>query len=381
MSTDATEILAIDGGPPVRSAPFPERQIPDPAADDNPIESLEREFAAYVALSPSTAIAVDSYEVACTLALAALGITPSPGDEVVIPALRASRLADALANAGLTLVPAEVEADTANIGPRGLAKAIGERTHLVASVHAFGHPFIASDVGRVLDEHSLPLLEDASTGVGASYRFRPTGTLGSAAIFEFAPPHLISAGGLGGAMLILQDEAEAAVARSRRDATGHLIDQAAARIALAELRGAADELAIRRQLAWELTFDLRARKSVTGMAHSRWVMHAYDSYVARIRGLLWKRPLDDTVAALVAEGIPCEAAFQPSLHFHPAVTGALADDPRIEPAGFPVASRLPNEAIAFPLHGAMTDREIADIARALEKLEAASTGTNTATSA
>lgn len=375
MTTDALEALAIDGGGPTRSTPFPARQIPEPASDDNPIETLEREFAAYVGLEPSAAIAVADYQSACTLALAALGIDTSPGGEVVVPALRATRLASVLRNAGLTLVPAEVESDTANLGTRGLARAIGDNTRLVASVHAFGHPITANDVGRVIDQHNIPLLEDASTGIGASYRFRPTGTLGAAAIFEFAEPHLITAGGHGGAMLILQDSDQAATALTQRDADPTPIDDTATRIALSELRGAADELAVRRQLAWELTFDLRARKGVSGMAHSRWVMHAYDSYVARIRGLLWKRPLDDTIAALIAEGIPCEVAFDPSLHSDPDVVAALGDDPRLDEAGFPVASRLPNEAIALPLHGAMTDREISDIAHALEKLEAASTGT------
>jgi dTDP-4-amino-4,6-dideoxygalactose transaminase len=186
MTTEASEVLAIDGGAPTRSTPFPERQIPAPASDEQAIETLEREFAAYVGLDPTAAIALTDYETACALALTAIGVDTSPGSEVVVPTLRASRLTTVLRNAGLTLVPAEVEADTANIGSRGLAKAIGERTRLVASVHAFGHPFIATDVGRVLDQHSLPLLEDASTAFGASYRFRPTGTLGAAGLFEFA---------------------------------------------------------------------------------------------------------------------------------------------------------------------------------------------------
>ncbi len=373
MTTNAADTLAIEGGTPVRSTPFSERSIAEPAPDEQPIETLEHEFAAYLGIDAANAIAVASYEVAVTLALSALAIDTSPGGEVVVPALGAGRIAAVLRDAGLALVPAEVEADTANLGTRGLAKSIGDRTRLVAGVHAFGHPFTGTDVARVLEPHSLPLLEDASAAVGASYRFRPTGTLGSAAVFEFAPPHLITGGGHGGAMLVLADAAAAAAARAQRDAASDTIDQTAASIALAELRGAADELSARRQLAWELTFDLRARKGVSGMSHSRWVMHAYDGYVVRIRGLLWKRPLDETIAALIAEGIPCEAAFDASLHLDPDVIAALGDDPRIQDAGYPVASRLPKEALVLPLHGAITDTEIADIARALEKLEAAST--------
>lgn len=377
MTTNAADTLAIEGGTPTRSTPFPERLIAEPAPDEQPVETLEHEFAAYLGVDAAHAIAVASYEGAVTLALNALAIDTSPGGEVVVPALGAEQIAVALRDAGLTLVPAEVEADTANLGTRGLAKSISDRTRLVAGVHAFGHPFTGTDVARVLEPHRLPLLEDASAAVGASYRFRPTGTLGGAAVFQFAPPHLITGGDHGGAMLVVADETAATTARAQRDAAGDTIDRTAASIALAELRGAADELAARRQLAWELTFDLRARKGVSGMSHSRWVMHAYDGYVVRIRGLLWKRPLDETVAALVAEGIPCEAAFADSLHLDPDVIATLGDDPRIQDAGYPVASRLPKEALVLPLHSAMTDTEIADIARALEKLEAASTSAGT----
>jgi dTDP-4-amino-4,6-dideoxygalactose transaminase len=375
MTTHAAETLEIEGGAPTRSAPFPQRPIPEPAADERPIEMLEREFATYLGIDAANVISLASYKVACTLALQALGIDPEPGGEVVVPALGAGRIAALLRKAGLTLVPAQVEADTANLGTRGLANALGERTRLVVGVHSYGHPFTGTDIARVIESSGLPLLEDASAAIGASYRFRPTGTLGAAALFEFAPPHLITAGVGGGAMLVVSDTAAATDARVQRDAADDTIDEAAARIALTELRGAGNELAARRQLAWELTFDLRARKGVSGMAHSRWVMHSYDSYVVRIRGLLWKRPLDETLAALIAEGIPCEAAFQASLHLDSDVIAALGDDPRLQDAGFPVASRLPKEAIALPLHGAMTDADITDIARALEKLESASTGT------
>jgi dTDP-4-amino-4,6-dideoxygalactose transaminase len=373
MTTNAADTLEIEGGTPTRSNPFPERSIADPAPDEQPVETLEHEFATYLGIDAANTIAVSRYEVAATLALSALAIDTSPGGEVVLPALGAERIADVLRNSGLTIVPAEVEADTANLGTRGLDKSMGDRTRLVAGAHAYGHPFTGTDIALVLEPRSLPLLEDASAAVGASYRFRPTGTLGSAAVFEFALPHLITAGADGGAMLVIADEAAATNARAQRNAAGDRIDQTAARIALAELRGAADELSARRQLAWELTFDLRARKGVSGMSHSRWVMHSYDGYVVRIRGLLWKRPLDETIAAIIAEGIPCEPAFADSLHLDPAVIAALGDDPRIQNSSYPVASRLPKEAIALPLYSAMTDTEIADIARALEKLEAAST--------
>ncbi len=372
MTTKAEQQLAIHGGEPIRTLALPERPTVRAARDRDPRAALERELAGILEIDAGTVLAVSDYDVAGSLALAALGISSG---EVVVPALGATRLTSMLQHQGLSPIPAEVEPDTANLGPRGLRNAIGERTCLVAAGHAFGHPLAQTDIERVMEPLALPLLEDASASLGASYRGRPTGTLGSAAIFDFGRSHVLTGGGHEGCLLVVRDPGAAAMARAARDDGGQTVDERAARVALAELRGAAEELSARRQLAWELTFSLRARRGVSPMAHSRWVRHAYDRYLVRIRGLLWKRSLADTVSALRAEGIDCAPAFQRSLHNDPVVSATLGDaDPRLAPSGFPVATRLPGEAIALPLHQAMTDLEIQDIALALAKLEAVSTG-------
>ena len=202
------------------------------------------------------------------------------------------------------------------------------------------------------------------------YRRRPTGLLGTIGLFAFGDSHLLSG---DGAILTAADPALAARLRNERDRRGAGIAEPDARLALAELRVADEELAIRRQLAWELTFDLRAMKALGGMPHSRWVAHGYDRYVVRVRSLIWKRPVEEAVAVLNAEGIPCSVALGRSLHLDPDVRRALGEDERLEDDGFPVARRLPGELVAIPLHGGMTDLEVADIATALAKLEAAAT--------
>jgi dTDP-4-amino-4,6-dideoxygalactose transaminase len=144
-------------------------------------------------------------------------------------------------------------------------------------------------------------------------------------------------------------------------------------VALAELRGADEELAARRQLAWELTFDLRGMRALNGMAHSRWVVHGYDCYTIRLRGLLWKRSIGDTVAALNEAGVTARIALGESLHRHAEVQARLGSDERAADDALPVATRLPGELIAVPLHGGMTDASIGAIAAALKQLEQEST--------
>ena len=366
--TSTTEArLAIDGGTPVRTTPFPDRPTPSPATDGDPIAAIEAELEAFFGFDGAEAVACADGATAYALAIEALGFAAG---EAVLPALDSAAATAAARAAGLTIVPAEVEADSVNLGPRGLARALSDATRVVVASHAFGHPFAAGELARVLEPAAVPLIEDASAALGGGYRGRPTGLLGSLALFAFGEQHLLPG---RGAMLVATDAGLVSRLRDARDRTNAVIEEGAARVALTALRGADEELAARRQLAWELTFDLRGHKALSGMAHSRWIVHGYDCYVVRVRGLLWKRPLDETVTALRREGIQCAAALGPSLHLDADVRVALGEDERLNDDGFPVSRRLPDELIALPLHGGMTDLDIADVAAALAKLEAAST--------
>jgi len=120
------------------------------------------------------------------------------------------------------------------------------------------------------------------------------------------------------------------------------------------------------------------------MPHSRWIHHAYDRYVIRLRALLWKRSIEDTVAAIRAEGVPCEVACAPSLHLDPGVRAALSalaratgmpggEDNRINDTHFASAGRLSRELIAIPLHANLTSKDMDDVAQVLRKVERWST--------
>ena len=349
----------------------PPRPVPTPATDPDPVGALETELAAYLGLSPRSVVAAKSGADGYSILFEALALS---GGEIVLPAVGADSLARGALDAGLTVVPAEVEADTANLGARGLARALSAETALVGGVHAFGHPFAAGELGRAIASRGLPLIEDASAALGAAYRQSPVGTLGAAAVFVLGREHVLS-GGLGGegALLVAGDAALAERMRAIRDARRTGLHEGVGAVALAELRGADEELAARRQLAWELTFDLRGMRALNGMAHSRWVVHGYDCYTIRLRGLLWKRSIGDTVAALNEAGVTARIALGESLHRHAEVQARLGSDERAADDALPVATRLPGELIAVPLHGGMTDASIGAIAAALKQLEQEST--------
>lgn len=363
-------MLAIDGGEPVRSDPLPGRPALAPAEDAEPVAALEREFAACLGLDAAHVVACSDGRAALRAALT-LATEEHAGREVALPALLDGPALDVTQSLDRIAVPAEVEAETSAISARGLARALSEETAAILVQHAFGHPATMNELSRVAARGDVPIVEDASSALGGRYRGEPAGTLGMVGFFAFGEHHLVRGGGHG-AVVVSRDAAVAAAARTALEPAP--IDEETARTALAEVRQAPEDLDERRRLAWHLTYELRGSRAMSGMHHARWVRHGYDRYVVRLRGILWKRGLAETLEALRAEGVPCEAARTASLHLDERVRSALggAEDPRLHEDHFPVSARLPGELIAIPLSGAETVNDMNDIAAALRKVEAES---------
>jgi dTDP-4-amino-4,6-dideoxygalactose transaminase len=294
------------------------------------------------------------------LAAATGGGDGEPG-EVALPDLFTDGWAERVIAAGLAPLPVDVDAESGALSPRGLARVLNETTRAVVVVHPFGHPAAVAELRRLTAPRNIPIIEDASGAIGASERGAAAGALGDVSLVRLGAPG--------------DDDAPVALrapAGPGSPAALAALEPDAARRALAWLRADDAGREARRQAAWELTFGLRGMRGASGMYHGRWVRHAYATYVVRLRSLLWRRSLDDTVAALRAEGIPCGPAAGSPLHASERVRAALgAADARLDADHFPVAERLPAELLAIPLAATMTQREVNDVTAALRKLEAA----------
>lgn len=356
MANDTAPTLAIEGGTPAIPGAWPGSPVVTPAGDPQPVRALEAEFAAGLGLPADAVVALGS---AAESRRIALRVAVPGRHEVVLPAFCAMPWVEAARSAGLTVVAAEVDADTAAISARGFSAVATPETAAVVAAYAFGHPPAIDTILPASQEHACALIEECSEAVGASYRGMPAGSIGGAAVFALGAGHLLSggieAGTDGGAILVLRDATLAAQARGEAAA----MSDAVARVALAEWRGREEALRARRQLAWELTFDVRGMRGIAPMPHARWIRHAYDRYVFRLRSMLWKRTFEETLAALRAEGLPVEPAVGPSL----AAETSMTED-RTQ-----AASRLPREMVALPLHAGLTSRDMDQAVAALRKVE------------
>ncbi|MEE8337411.1 MAG: DegT/DnrJ/EryC1/StrS family aminotransferase [Dehalococcoidia bacterium] len=363
-----SDTLAIEGGSPVRSSPFPPYEAPAPAGDADVIEAFERALAVFCGGERVAIVCADGPS-AFALAFEAAGFD---GGEVVAPSLHGEAAARALLAAGLAAVPGAVDPETVNLSSRGFARAMGEGTRGMVVTHAFGHPATMEELLRLAENDGQAIVEDLSEALGGAYRGRPVGVFGAAAALTFGPGHLLTGGeGSGGAVLV--DAAQEARVRATRTQHGGEPDEATVRVALAELRQAQTSLQARRAAAWQLTEQLRGMRGLAKMPHGRWVMHGYDRYVVRLRSMLWQRGAPETVDALRAEGVSCELALGPSLHLDAEVRASLGeDDARLADEHFAATSELPGELIAIPLTF-QTSAEVDDVAEALRKVADANT--------
>ncbi len=158
------------------------------------VEGLERELAAQ--LGVGHAVAVSSGTDALLVALMALNI--GPGDEVITSTYSFFATAGAIVRVGATPVLVDIDPVTYNIDPAAVKQAVTAKTKAIMPVHLYG---LSAAMDPLLDEASrsgLPVIEDAAQAIGATYKGRPVGGLGTFGCFSFFPSKNLGAFGDAG---------------------------------------------------------------------------------------------------------------------------------------------------------------------------------------
>lgn len=211
--------LAINGGTPVRSAPFlgwpvfgREEEEALLAAlrsgvwgsiDGTYVKRLEVEFAELQGARHG--IACVNGTMALSVALKALGI--GQGDEVLVPPYTFIATASAALMIGAIPVFVDVELDTLLIDPTLIDAAVTPRTKAIIPVHHGGSPVDMDGVMAAARRHGLKVVEDAAQAHGAAWRGTPVGAIGDVGTFSFQSSKPINAGE-GGMMLTNDDEVD-----------------------------------------------------------------------------------------------------------------------------------------------------------------------------
>ena len=206
--------LAMEGGIPVRSKPFPEWPIWDEREERELLEVLHSgKWSSTSEPSPKLAtfqkcfaksqdakhaLGVFNGTVALETALQAAAI--GYGDEVIIPPYTFIATATSCLSVGAIPVFVDIDPQTYNIDPTKVEEVITPRTKAIIPVHIGGCP---ADLDSILDiarRHSLLVIEDACQAHGSEWKGRRVGAIGDLGCFSFQASKNINAGE-GGAVV------------------------------------------------------------------------------------------------------------------------------------------------------------------------------------
>jgi len=318
------------------------------------VPALEADLAAFC--GARHAIGCSSGTDALLLVLMAWDV--GPGDAVFCPAFTFCATAEVVALLGATPVMADVQAETFNLDPDSLlravatAKRLGLKPRAVIPVDLFGLPADHDAIGAIAAEHGLLVLDDAAQAFGAAYRGKKLGTLATATATSFFPAKPLGCYGDGG-VVFTDDDALAARIRSLRvhgegavdkyDAarigiTGR-IDSIQAAILIEKLKIFPDEIVARDRVASRYSAGLADVASVPRVGNestSVWAQYTIRLAPGRRVAL---------AAALQAQGIPTAIYYRKALHRQEAYQRFPVAD-----GGAPVSERLAEEVISLPMH-------------------------------
>lgn len=158
------------------------------------VAEFERLCARYI--GKKYAVAVNSGSSANLIALAALMAagTIKKGSEVIIPATTFATVASPIIQLGLIPVYVDVEADSWNIDPKQVKKAISRNARVIMPVHTFGNPADMPAIMKIAKKHNLIVLEDCCEAHGAAIGKRKVGSFGDLATLSFFVAHNITTG-------------------------------------------------------------------------------------------------------------------------------------------------------------------------------------------
>jgi perosamine synthetase len=190
--------------------------VADAAANDwygeagKSVTQFEREFADHLGLAHAAAVPHGT----SALHLAMLALDLQPGDEVVVPDATWVATAAPLAYVGAVPVFADADPRTWGIAAESLESCLSPRTRAVITVDLYGGTPDMDALQAVLDQRSLPVLEDAAQAIGSSWRGRPAGALGDVAVFSFHGTKTLTTGE-GGMLVTDRDDLFARASRLR----------------------------------------------------------------------------------------------------------------------------------------------------------------------
>jgi len=336
--------------------------------------ALEEEIARYCDVP--YAIGVASGTDSLLLAMKALGV--GQGDAVITTPFTFFATAGAIVNLGAHPIFVDIETEGFEIDSEALSSFLtkectyktSERapTHkasnltikVILPVHLYGQCADMDKILEIADRFNLPVLEDACQAIGASYKGKKAGTLGTLGCFSFFPSKNLGGAGDGG-MVITADKDLAYRVRLLRGHGAHhryYHDIVGFNSRLDELQAAVLRIKLPYLDDWSKSRCEHARKYTEAFRSAGLLdnvtppvilperAHIFHQYVIRAK----RR--DELQAFLKEAGVGCEVYYPVSLHEQ-----ACFKNLGYSPEDLPRSSVASREVLALPVYPELTDEQ------------------------
>jgi UDP-4-amino-4,6-dideoxy-N-acetyl-beta-L-altrosamine transaminase len=330
------------------------------------------------------------YAVVCSngtaaLHMACLAAGVAPGDEVITTPITFAASANCALYCGARPVFADIDEETYNIDPAQVEALTTEKTKAVVAVDYTGQSVELDRLLAHCRKHNLVLIEDGAHVIGTSYRGRKNGSISDMTTLSFHPVKTVT-GGEGGAVLTNSEEYYRKLLLYR--AHGITKDST-------KMKHEPDGPWYYEQVALGMNYrmtDIQAALIISQLnklsvfsARRKEIVKAYNEAFSKLPQLFVQKeiPESDTTRhlyilriipekltidrkqffeALAAENICCQVHYIPTYYF-----------PYYEKLGYcrgicPKAEKLYEEVISLPLYYAMTDKDVADVIGAVNKI-------------
>jgi len=395
------EKLAIDGGTPLRTAPFPRWPTADSREErlllevlhsgrwsvshGDKVKAFQERFAPYQGARFATC--VPNGTLALELALMALEI--EPGDEIIAPGYTFIATISAGLRLGIKPVFVDIDPDSHTLDPYLVEQVLTPKTKAILPVHLAGRPADMDGVLAVAREHGLFVLEDACQAWGAEWQGQRVGALGGLGAFSFQTGKNITAGE-GGAVVTNDPELHERcwslhnVGRLRDGAWYHheilglnlRMTEWQGAVLLAQLERLEEHYPLRERAAAMLASGLSDIEGLDPLPDDpRVTRHARHLFPMRYDPTRFDgQPAKHFVEALSAEGItPVSPGYVP-LHYTPAIRKTMQARFGEDPAEnhLPHTEYAAEHTIWIAQNALLGDQEdIADILAAIRKVQQA----------
>lgn len=341
------------------------------------VGSFVDRFETAIAARTGTRFAVATVNGTAALHMALLVAGVKPDDEVLVSTLTFIAPVNAIRYVGAWPVFIDAEPEYWQMDPSAVLgflerscvwrdgaihnRTTGRRIAAVLPVHILGHPVDLDPILQAADRYGLKVIEDATEGLGATYKGRAVGSIGDIGCFSFNGNKIITTG--GGGMLATSNEAWARkakylTAQAKDDPTEYVhheigynyrLTNLLAAMGCAQLEKLDEFLAAKRRIANSYAEGLRDFPGVTLMKEPPWSSSSWWMYTVLIDDSLSAAHSRELMRLLGSRNIQTRPLWQP-IHMSRAHNSGSE-------ANCPIAERLYRQALCLPCSSSLTASE------------------------